>query len=148
MDTSLAIEEMREVIPEGEGEDSILYNSAEEEEEEENTNVEHKPPYKDIQEVKDVLDTWWPSSAIYDFDKSLEAAKKKAKKPLGLWGIETIDRKELVRLLNLDMERYIAKDACEWVPINSKTFIKDLLIKDLLPTCTAADAPEDLDELY
>ncbi|OEH74946.1 uncharacterized protein LOC34623836 [Cyclospora cayetanensis] len=66
-------------------------------------------PLYSLSDVKDALETWWPSSAIFDFDSALKDAKKKASRPIGLWGIETIDRKELVRLLNLEMERFVAK---------------------------------------
>lgn len=65
-------------------------------------------PHYTLAEIRDALETWWPASAVFDFDAALKTAKQKAKKKLGLWGIETIDRKELVRLLNLEMERFVA----------------------------------------
>lgn len=61
-----------------------------------------------LSEIRDALETWWPSSSLFDFDAALQQAKKQAKRKLGIWGIETIDRKELVRLLNLSMERFVA----------------------------------------
>ncbi|KAL8426997.1 hypothetical protein ACSSS7_007934 [Eimeria intestinalis] len=62
-----------------------------------------------LSEVQEALETWWPSSSVFDFDAAYEAAKKKAKRPLGLWGVEVEDRKEVLRLLNLEMERFVAK---------------------------------------
>lgn len=106
LSVSFGLEEMRAVVAEGEGE--YAEEAKQEEQQEELSFQASTPPYS-LHEIQEVLETWWPSSAVFDFDAALHAARRKAKKPLGLWGIETIDRKELVRLLNLEMERFVAK---------------------------------------
>ncbi|KAL8451582.1 hypothetical protein Emed_001931 [Eimeria media] len=71
---------------------------------------EGPPPHYTLSEVQEALETWWPSSSVFDFDAAYEAARKKAKRPLGVWGVEVEDRRELLRLLNLEMERFVAKE--------------------------------------
>ncbi|KAL8441515.1 hypothetical protein Emag_007104 [Eimeria magna] len=62
-------------------------------------------PHYTLSEIQEALETWWPASSVFDFDAAYEAAKKKARRPLGVWGVEVEDRRELLRLLNLEMER-------------------------------------------
>ncbi|KAL8269255.1 hypothetical protein Esti_006811 [Eimeria stiedai] len=92
----LAKEEVREVVQEGA---SFELGSS-----------EGSPHHYTLREVQEALETWWPSSSVFDFDAAYEAAKKKARRQVGVWGVEVEDRRQLLRLLNLEMERFVANE--------------------------------------
>lgn len=71
--------------------------------------VSVQPKDYSLAEVQQELETHWPASAVFDFDAALKKARKGALRPLGLWGIEALDSKEMLRLLNLQMERFVAQ---------------------------------------
>ncbi|KAL8428778.1 hypothetical protein Efla_004167 [Eimeria flavescens] len=104
-----AEEEMRGVIQE-EGSSFYASSSSEDGWGEGGPPPSEGAPSYTLAEIREALETWWPSSSSFDFDSALKTAQQKAKRPLGVWGIETIDRKELLRQLNLQMERFVATE--------------------------------------